>query len=294
MSQTNTQQNSVIPWLRKIVVTVTAGEVIKQIVSDGTPDGLKVVCNVSKTVMGIPNPSTITIYNLSADTRSAIQKSLSGIKIEAGWHNTDMHIVLQGNVMSCFSERNSADIVTKLAVLPGYNAAVRGVTSKTYAEGMPVRDVVKDLGSRLPNIMVSDAVLKGIEGNIGAGGWSFAGQTKDALTQLGNERGFSWTIDEETLRVVGDKARFDGVVVLDGNEGGLINVSPILQGPMQIRTGVKIKALYIPGVQPGATVRVQSTLEKGLDGDYRIHTSNYSLDTYSEQWTMDLESFRYM
>lgn len=294
MAQANTTQNMVVPWLRKIIVTVVAGDEIKQLISDGTPNGFKITCNISKTVMGIPNPSTITIYNLSAATRSAIQKSLSSIKIEAGWENTELHVALQGNVMSCYSERNGPDIVTKLAVLQGYNALVNSVVSQTYAEGTPVRDVVRDLGSKLPGITISEPMLKDINGTIGAGGWSYAGQTKDALTQLAKEYGFSWTVDDESLRVVGDKAKFDGIIVLDGNEGGLINVSPILQGPTQIRTGVKIKALYVPGVQPGATVRVQSTLEEGLDGDYRIHTSNFSLDTYSDTWTMDLESFRYM
>lgn len=288
------QQNMIIPWLRKIVVTINVGEEVKQFASDGTPNGLKVTCNINKTVMGIPNPSAVNIYNLSAATRNAIQKTLSGIKIEAGWENAELHTVLQGNVMSCYSERQGPDIVTKLAVLQGYNATVKSVVSQTYAEGMPVREVVKDLGSKLPNITIEETLLKDVKGNIGAGGWSYAGQTKDALTQLGNEYGFSWSIDDEALRVVGDKAKFDGIVVLDGNEGGLINVAPILQGPMQVRTGVKIKALYVPGVQPGSTVRIRSTLEKGLDGDYRIHTARYNLDTYSDAWTMDLESFRYM
>lgn len=288
------QQNTIIPFLRKIVVTVGAGGDLLQFVSDGTPNGLKVTCNISKTVMGIPNPSTVTLYNLSSKTRNAIQKSLSQITVEAGWENTEMHAALRGNVMSCVSERNGPDIVTKLAVLQGYNATVQAVTSKTYAEGMPIKEVVKDLGSQLPGITVNETLLKDVQGTVGYGGWSFAGQTKDALTQLANEYGFSWTIDDEALRVVGDKAKFSGVVVLDGNEGGLINVSPILNGPMQVQTGVKIKAIYVPGVVPGATVRVRSTLSEGLDGDYRIHTSNYSLDTYSDSWTMDLESFKYM
>lgn len=288
------KQNTVVPWLRKIVLTITVGSEVKQIISDGTFDGLKVTASIKKTVMGMPNPSQISIYNLSSQTRSLIQRGLSKVTLQAGWENTELHTVFQGSVMSVLTERQGTDIVTKMNVMPGYGALMASVASVSYAEGMPVREVVKDLAKKLPGVTVTDTLLKDVKGTIGRGGWSFAGQTKDALTQLANEYGFSWNIDNEQFRGVGDKAKFDGIVVLDGKDGGLIQISPVLTGPLQIRTGVKIKAVYVPGVQPGSTVRVRSTLQEGLDGDYRINSATFSLDTYSDTWTMDLESLRYL
>lgn len=285
------------PWLRKIAVTIgpleeykgaTSGD-IKELISDGTQDGLKVVCKISKTVNGKPSPSTIIVYNLSRATKSAIT-SLTKVTVEVGWQNTEMHKVFQGSVLSVVSERQGPDIITKINCMQGYGAMVRSTTSMTYNSGMPVKNVVKDLGGRMPNVAVNDANLKSIDGTIGASGWSFAGNTSDALTELANEYGFSWTIDDGALRAVGDKATFDGKVVLNGKDGGLIMASPTFKGPLQTREGIKIKAMYVPGVETGALVEIKSSLDESLDGSYRIHTATFDLDAHSDVWFMDLEA----
>ena len=287
------------PWLRRIVVTLgpleewrgqLSGEVVR-FESDGTPKGLKVTGTFQKTLMGMPSPSTISVYNLARDTRDAIRGSLTKISVQVGWQNTELHTLFQGSVLSAVSERSGADITTRISAIPGYGAMVRGVSSKTYAAGMPVKDVVKDLAADLPGLAVSDSGLAGLEGSLGSSGWSFAGSTKDGLTQLAGEYGFSWSIDDGQFRAVGDKASFGGFVELNGKEGGLISVVPALTGPLQVQNGVKIKAIYVPGIVAGSSVRVNSDVSPKLNGTYRVHTCDISIDAYSDQWTMDIDSF---
>lgn len=55
----------------------------------------------------------------------------------------------------------------------------------------------------------------------------------------------------------------------------------------------KIKALYVPGISAGHSIKVNSTLNPRLSGTYRIHTMSINIDAYSEAWTMDIESFRF-
>lgn len=290
------------PWLRRIVVTLgpleewrgkSQGEVV-QFEADGTPKGLKVTGTFQKTLMGIPNPSQISVFNLARDTRDAIRGSLTKITVQVGWQNTELHTLFQGSVLSAVSERNGADIVTKIGALPGYGALVRGVSSKTFAAGTPVRDVVKSMAQDLPGLTIGDSGLEGLDGKIGGSGWSFAGSTKDGLTQLANEHGFSWHVDDGQFKALGDKAKFGGFVELNGKDGGLISVVPTLTGPLQVQTGVKIKAVYVPGITAGGTVRVKSDISPKLNGDYRVHTCNISVDAYSDNWTMDIESFKHM
>ena len=59
------------PWLRKVLVTLgplaewqnkSAGSTV-QFASDGTLNGLRVSANIQKTLMGLPSPSTIKVYN---------------------------------------------------------------------------------------------------------------------------------------------------------------------------------------------------------------------------------------
>ena len=187
------------PFLRRIVVTLgpleewrgkSRGEIV-QFKSDGTLEGLRVTGTFQKTLMGMPQPSQISIYNLSRDTRNAIMGSLTKITVEAGWNNTDLRKVFQGSIMSSSSERSGPDIVTKLVALPGYGSLVRGVSSVTFGAGTPVSVAARKLASDLPGMTVQGGNFQGVAGNIGPRGWSYAGSTKDGLTRLGEEHGFS-------------------------------------------------------------------------------------------------------
>jgi hypothetical protein len=290
------------PWLRRIVVTLgpleewrgQKGGTTVQMESDGTPNGLKITGTFSKTIMGMPNPSEVSVFNLAHDTRDAIRSSLTMIRVHVGWKNTEMHIVFQGSVLSAVSERNGVDIVTKISAIPGYGAMVRGTSSKTWAAGTPVKDVVKELAQDMPGLVIDDSGIEGVKGKIGGKGWTYAGNTKDALTELANEHGFSWHIEDGEFRAVGDKASFGGFVELNGQDGGLISVVPMLSGPQQQQTGVKIKAIYVPGVAAGSSVKVNSVVSPKLNGTYRVNTCNISVDSHSDQWTMDIESFKHM
>lgn len=292
--------NPTSPWLRRLVVTLgpleewrgkSAGETVR-FESDGTPKSLKATARVHRTLMGMAQPSDISVFNLAADTRDAIKADLTKITIEAGWGSSTLHKLFQGSVLSAESERSGADIVTRISALPGYGALVRGVSSRTFSEGTPLAAVVKELAGDLPGLTVADSGLEGLQGSIRNGGWSFAGSTKDAMTQLANEYGFSWHVDDGAFKALGDKAAFGGVTVLNGNNGGLISVTPILSGAMQAGTGVTIRALYVPGVTAGSTVRVNSTMYPKLNGEYRANTITVSADTHGDQWTMDIESFK--
>lgn len=298
------------PWLRKLIVTIgpleesdgaaagsgnagNSGDVI-ELVSDGTTDNLKITCEINKTVNGQPSPSTITIYNLSGGTRNRLQRSLTRITVKAGWNNVEPMQVFEGTIISCASEKQGAEITTKIQAQQGYGALVKAVTSTTFAPNSEIKDAVKELAQNLEGLTVNDSDLVGIKGKFGASGWSFAGMTKDALTQLANEKGFSWSVDDGMFRALGDTSSFEGIVKLNGQDGGLINVSPVVEGPMQVPKGVKIKAIFIPGVKPGASVAIQSSFAEDLDGEYRVHTAKYSLDPFSEAWTMDLDAFKEM
>jgi hypothetical protein len=294
----------IVPWIRRLLVTIGpigewsnatngAGDII-QILSDGTQNTLRITATINKTIMGIPSPSTICLYNLSRATRTALQTTLSKLTLSAGWNNTALSKEFQGSILACYTERQGPDLITTIIALQGVGPLIKSTVSKTYIEGAKIKDIVKDIAGSISGISLSESNIKGIDGVIGSGGWSFSGSAKDALTALASEYGFSWTVDDGCFYFLGDAAKFSGIVVLDGDNGGLMNVSPILSGPLQMQTGVNIKAVFVPGVLPGSTVRIKSNVMSKLNGDYRVHTQTISLDCYSDTWNMNIESFAYM
>lgn len=303
-SSANTGKSSASksPWLRKIRVELgpleewrgnAKGSIIA-FESNGTREGLRVKASVTKTIMGMPNPSTIALYNLAPDTRNAISRALTKLALFAGWENTDMQPVFSGSVMSVVNERSGPDIISKLSVLPGYGSLARGYSSVTFGAGTTCKEAVKRLAADLPGLSTPDGNLQGINGNVGSQGWSYAGPTKDGLDRLSREYGFSWTCDDGAVRATGDTFQLGGYVELDGKHGGLINLTPTFEGPMQMQTAVTIKALYVPGITVGSTVKVTSELNARYNGTYKVHQINISMDAYSEDWVMTITSKRFI
>lgn len=289
------------PYLRKIAVTLGPLEEWRGLKrgtvigfgSDGTFNGLRVTANINSTIMGVPTPSTISIYNLARDTRDAIKGSLTKVTLQAGWNNSNMITVFQGALLSVVSSRAGSDIITKLSALPGYGALVRGVSSVSFGPNTDINFAIKKLANDLPGVTVTDGNIQNIKGAIGQGGWSYAGSTKDGLNALAKEHGFSWSINNGNFTAISDTFMLGNYVELQGGDGGLISVNPILTGPLQVQTGVKVKALYTPGIKAGSTIKVNSELNPRLNKTYRVHTIGVSLDAYSENWTMDIESYKY-
>lgn len=62
---------------------------------------------------------------------------------------------------------------------------------------------------------------------------------------------------------------------------------------MAIQTGVNIKAIYVPGITVGSTVKVNSKLNSKYNGTYKVHQMNISMDAYSDSWTMDITSKKF-
>ena len=92
------------------------------------------------------------------------------------------------------------------------------------------------------------------------------------------------------LQAVGDSTGMAGALLeLNGENGGLVSVSPVQSGNDQNRGGVKVSALYVPGVLPGGMVRINSSISPHFNGEYRISSATYSLDAKADAWTMELE-----
>lgn len=266
------------------------GDVI-QIFSDGSRNSMRVDVSVNTSIMGIPECSTFTIYNLRASTRQAIQRGLTKIVVEAGWRNMGMSKIFQGSIMSVVHARSGTEITTTISALPGYASLATAVASKSFAKKTPVKDVITKVCETLPGVTSKNIVMEGIEGFIGNRGWNFAGKASDALTELANQFGFSWHIENGQMHIIKD-GKSSGQEIKTSETGGLISVAPILNGPFQITSGVKIQMYWTPNLMAGRPVNVKSTVSPDLNGSYTIHKCTSNLSTFSDDWTADIESFR--
>ena len=261
-----------------------------RILSSGDRSSLRIRFSVKKTHMGIPNNSTIEIFNLSRASAERIRAAQTRVRLSAGYQNTGLDVVVNGGILSSVTEKQEADRVTRFQVRDGYGGQLRGITNKTFAPNANVADIVREMSQNMPGVSTGDIDVDGV---IGPGGLSVSDRSADALDQLAAQYGFNWSIQNGVFQALQDTRAFGRVFLVSSQSRNLIKVAPILTGPMQINNGVEIQAILNPSLVPGDQVRLESDANPDLNGTYKIHEIDMEGDTFDKNWTMTIRSFRF-
>lgn len=302
----NTEQTnamSVTPFLRRLHVSIfargngssTAGSALYDLWCDGLPTSPRAAFEFTESKMTIPGPSRLKLWNLSRDTRNLFTSSRLQVQVEAGWQNTTMTKIFQGDVVNVWTERSGPDLITTLNVISGSRAISEAVVSKRYAPRTAIVDVLNDICGNIEGIVLAPPSAEWSNGKqLGSRGFVYAGAAREALTSLAEEYGFSWSIVNNQLIITPDLYNLSEAFELDA-AAGLINVAPIMQGPQQAYVGYRISSLYIPTVHAGKGIRVSSSVIKGVcNKPMTVHSLNASLDPGGSSWNMTIESYHWL
>lgn len=272
------------PWLRRIEVEFTGllSSGSKTFVSTGKPDGLRITARIHKNIQGIPAATNLMLYNLSEDTRGAFQRDTTKVLIRAGWDEgprKGLEQCFYGSLLTATHNRAGTDIITTIQAISLLDDLARQDFFQSYVPHFPVKSIIDDAANRLE---VKGITIDGLEGKETRYlGWAHAGTVKGALDKLSREFSFSWTIIDGYFQAVGDDVSL-------GNKGAfqdpyLIDVNPILSGPLQIAIGIKVRSTFDANVTPGYDVSVNSKISPKLNGDgYRVNAVVHNLDCYSK------------
>ena len=294
--QTNAM--GVTPFLRRLHVSIFArgkgssysGSALYDVWCDGLPTSPRAAFDMQKSCMCIPGPSTLKLWNISRDTRNLLDNSKLQVQIEAGWQNTTMTKIFQGDVLNAWTERSGPDLITTLTVLSGSRAISEAVVSKRYAPRTAIVDVLSDICSNIEGIVLAPPSAEWSNGKqLGSRGFVYAGTAREALTSLAEEYGFSWTIVDNQLVITPDLYNFPDAFELDA-ASGLISVNPITAGVMQMYVGVRISSLFIPTIQVGKAIRLASSISDRFNKPLTVYSINASLDPGGSAWNMTMEN----
>lgn len=271
--------------------TSTSGRII-QFESSGSRNSLKCDCTINTSIMGIPQPSQLNIYNLSEATRNSIRKGLTKVIIEAGWSNTGYSKVFTGSILNVLTENTGTDTVTHLSLVSGYANFVTATVAYTFEENELIQNVIRKVVSTLQGISIDETSLSTISGRITDGGYSYAGRSIDCLDELAKLYGFSWHIENGIMYCKADGVSIGKALKIVGDGGGLISVQPIQQGVSQITTGVKAEFYFVAGLRAGCTIEIDSKYMSYLNGQYIAHTCTTELSTFDSTWHSSVECYK--
>jgi len=107
-----------------------------------TSDDLDIFFSVKANTTGEADSAEITIFNLAAETKEAIEPETL-IQLEAGYVG-DYGTVFLGMVESLEDEAAGADIQTTITCISGMSKFIEGCVNKSYPAGQKLTDIAKD------------------------------------------------------------------------------------------------------------------------------------------------------
>lgn len=254
------------------------------------PSPLRVSFDIERNNKGTPNKATISIYNLSPQTRGNIGKGTL-ITLSAGYGSLVGNLFL-GVVVRPEVSRQGPDIITKLECGDGEAALAHSKINQTFPANPPTQlaDILRACAEAMS--LTTPANPSGMNAGIALGipvvtfprGYVANGMVADVLNDLCKPRDLRWSIQNNALEIVprGAHAGVDAVVL--ESDTGLIGI-PSLNGKQG-----KFSALLNPQIAPNRLVRVSSLADKRVNGFYKIQTAHYIGDSHDAKWQVDCEA----
>lgn len=286
------------PFIRKIELMIysqtedkgggSAGQALT-IRSDGGHEGLAVDFDVKKTLQSTPNDSNVAITNLSKPQRERIRTSLGFVQLKVGWRNTGLSLLAQGAIKEVVSDPSGTEYITGIKFLDGFAAQAKGISNKSFGPNLEVSGVVQDIAKDMPGLEIGQV---DVEGKLGSGGLTASGRSSDELDMLGNQYGFTWSIQDGRFQALDDKKAFEKIFEISAQNKNLIRATPKLDGAMQTNSGIAIDAVLDPRARPGDQVRLTSEANDQLNGLYKIHTIVFVGGTFQDEFKMRMECYK--
>jgi len=257
--------------------------------------GVRFNFNITKTSEANPNTSTITLWNISPDSRAALEEPLAQVTVKAGYSGFGVNpispsaifgpdqseIIYVGNVRlnGIKQERRGPDIATILECSTAIEAMTNSFVNRSYAPGTTAIQVITDLAASMG---FSIAQLQTAGADVSLGGMSISGSAKNALTAIVQKLGVEWSIQDDELHIVDKSLPTLEPPVLLTELTGLLGV------PTKRSDGGYIfKSLLNPKIRPGRTIVIASL---AVSGAFRPRKVDHIGDLDGGPWDTVVEA----
>lgn len=284
--------------IARVTIGFVSGE-IKPIV------GLRVQFKIEKNVK--KNKLSITIYNLTKETRNRIRSTGNKISLEVGYAGLlgepgFLEILAIGDINFVNSVKQGVDWLTTITSGDGDKARRLAEINESFPPETQVKEMfekglekVKEFLSGIESESIVFTILESIrtatsesevEGTsiteaITQFGTTASGNAAKFLDDLADTHGLEWSVQNDVVTV--------NEVAADNGKPPIL-ISPttgLVDSPTRGENGlVKMRTLILPGIDPGRRLRLQSSIE----GDYKTIKADFDGDTHGQPWYADIEA----
>lgn len=273
----------------KLTIARRVAEDYKTLVSDVIEiTGLRVAFKVKKTGTKEPNTAEVTVTNLSADTRAALQTKGVKFVIQAGYENAGIGQLFIGDARTISHVRNGASWDTVIKSGDGERAFRFARVNEPFGAGSTIGAVVKKIGGALGlGLGNLDSQMASMQGQY-PNGYVAHGPASRELDKVLAAAGLEWSIQDEQLLILRPDAVGSNLVPDLGPDSGLIG-SPEY-GAADKKGGkpkMKVRSLLNAAIKPGSQVNLRSERHKG---PVRVYEVEHTGDTHGAEWYTDFEA----
>jgi len=253
------------------------------------PNNLRITFDIVKTNQSVCNSASITIYNLSEDSRNQIRELDDDIVVNAGYREYGgPKLVFTGNILRVNHTYNLPDIMTKIEGGDGIKALREKRQSVSFEEDTSVKDVLGKVASNMG--MVIRELPQDIEGQY-AQGFSHVGSVKEGLDKVCQRVGAIWSVQDNELQITKDNsasvhapikiARVDGLLEKLERLGDARKF--LADSDAAINSGYRFRTLLNPDIQPGRKITL------GDQGSFRVERVQHQGDNFENDFISIVE-----
>lgn len=267
-------------------------------------NNLKINFAIEKDTTKESNKAKLEIYNLSENSRKAIEVADNEVEIYAGYEDGAV-LCFRGTVTYGYTKDAGTECITSLDLADGTVALRDSYCSISYAPGTSAKTIIQRCATEMGVPVVYGDDIGELENY--KNGFSFIGQAPECLTEVCNALGLSWSIQNNILNIIlaGGTATNRGLVF--SAESGLIGLPErIVQAEYKSnkttpkrkakqkakkeeprkKAGWRIETLLVPSVNPGDMVKVESRI---ITGWFRVERVRHRGDYNGQSWNSEME-----
>lgn len=248
---------------------------------------LRIKFDLLKTSQVEPNEAEITVYNLTKATYDKISKVDNLVILKAGYEDEGgAKTVFIGNITNGQYIREGVETRMVLTCFDGHKDFRTIPVSLSYKKGTAVTTILNDILSRIPIAVARQTI---IPPSTYSSGYSFIGRAFDALTEVLNRVGLTYSIQNNEIYILQHSETVDPRATKVTPQSGLIetpvsltttngnNTEPIDKKRFAART------LLNPSLLPNSLVDITS---KTANGFFKVQT----IRQIGDSWEGDFES----
>jgi hypothetical protein len=255
-------------------------------------DGLKIEFSIEKSDTPENNKSTIKIYNLSKDTSSKVTVAGNHIQLRAGYKDETIGAIFFGDVLKGQRIKNGNDYVTELQVFDGRKAVMEGYVKLSYAINTEASTIAREILDAINLPYKGLGLIPPKEKYLH--GYSFLGMAVDALREVLNRFGLTYTIQNEMLYIIKPGEAADNTGLKLTPKTGLLTVPQSISdktttddATAEASNQWKFSTMLFPQLIPRLACSVESST---LNGEVIVKKAIYSGSNWDGDFKIDIEA----